>query len=62
MTDMGTLGLKISDELEDRFRKAVFERKGMRKGNITNALEEAIEDWIEMGSRETHRKTEGKNK
>jgi len=43
---MGTLGLKINDHLEQRFRRAVFEKKGMKKGNITEALEEAIEAWI----------------
>ena len=59
---MGTLGLKISDELEEKFRKAIFERKGMRRGNITNALEEAIEDWIEKDVKEAHRKVEGKSK
>jgi hypothetical protein len=28
------------------FRKAVFEKKGMKKGNISEALEEAIDAWI----------------
>lgn len=41
------LGLKIKDQLEQEFRKAVFETKGMKKGNISLALEEAIEMWIE---------------
>lgn len=36
----------LDDELEERFRKAVFERKGMKKGNISESLEEAIERWI----------------
>ena len=29
--------------LDEKFREAVFKRKGMRKGNITEAIEEAIE-------------------
>ncbi|MCL4436556.1 MAG: hypothetical protein M1503_04000 [Thaumarchaeota archaeon] len=44
---MGVLGLKVDDELEQKFRKTVFERKGMKKGNITEALEEAINLWID---------------
>lgn len=48
---MGMLGLKIKDELEEEFRKAVFETKGMKKGNISLALEEAIELWIEEQAR-----------
>ena len=37
----------IDEEIEQRFRKAVFERKGMKKGNISESLEEAMGDWIE---------------
>lgn len=44
---MGTLGLKIDDDLDTKFREAVYKRKGMKKGNITEALEEAIEQWID---------------
>lgn len=36
----------LDDELEEKFRKAVFEKKGMKKGNISEALEEAIQQWI----------------
>jgi len=43
---MGTLGLKIDDDLDKKFREAVYKRKGMKKGNITDALEEAIQQWI----------------
>jgi predicted DNA-binding protein len=55
---MGTLGLKIPDELEERFRRAVFESKGMKKGNITESLEEAIELWID----EVEKAEKGKSK
>jgi len=41
------MNIVLKDELEERFRKTVFERKGMKKGNISEALEEAIQHWIE---------------
>ena len=44
---MGKMNIVLKDELEQEFRKTVFERKGMKKGNISKALEEAIQCWIE---------------
>lgn len=44
---MGMLALNVDDGLEKKFRETVFKRKGMKRGNITDALEEAIEQWIE---------------
>ena len=44
---MGKMNIVLTDELEQKFRKAVFERKGMKKGNISEAIEEAIELWIQ---------------
>lgn len=38
----------IDDELDENFRKAVFETKGMHKGNLTEAMEEAMRCWIEQ--------------
>jgi hypothetical protein len=43
---MGKMNIVLNDKLEEKFRKAVFEKKGMKKGNISEALEEAIEKWI----------------
>jgi hypothetical protein len=40
------LTVLIRDDLDEEFRNAVFQRKGMHKGNITEALEEAIDQWI----------------
>ena len=40
------LTVLIKDELDERFREAVFKSKGMHRGNITEAVEEAIELWI----------------
>jgi hypothetical protein len=36
----------LPDDLEERFRRAVFERIGMKKGNISKALEEAVDLWM----------------
>ncbi len=40
------LTVTIRDDLDEQFRKAVFQCKGMRKGNITEAVEEAMLLWI----------------
>jgi hypothetical protein len=45
---MGKMNVVLKDDLEEKFRRTVFERKGMKKGNISIALEEAIEQWIEF--------------
>ena len=47
---MGKMNIDISDELDEQFRKTVFNRFGMRKGNLTIAIEEAIKDWINKES------------
>jgi len=44
---MGKMNVVISDEIEDRFREAVAYYKGMKKGNISKTLEEAINMWLE---------------
>ena len=44
---MGKLNISLSDELEEKFRKTVFDKFGMKKGNINKAFEEAINDWIQ---------------
>lgn len=36
----------IKDDLDEKFRETVYQRKGMHKGNITEAVEEAIDQWI----------------
>jgi len=37
----------VDEELDERFREAVFRSKGMKKGNISESIEEAIELWID---------------
>jgi len=39
----------IPDELEQSFREAVARRLGFRKGNLSEALVQAIRLWIEKG-------------
>jgi len=43
------LNLTISKELDRQFRKAVYERFGLHKGEIQRAAVEAIKLWIEEG-------------
>lgn len=49
---MGKITLVLDDEREKKFRKAIFESKGMKKGNISEAIEEAIDCWIEKQEKE----------
>ena len=46
---MGRLNVTISDDLEERFRKEVGKRLGAKKGVISKAFKEAIEQWIKQG-------------
>lgn len=43
---MGKINLVVSDELEKRFRDAVYKKFGLKRGNITKAVDEALEEWI----------------
>lgn len=43
---VGKMNIVIQDEIEERFRKTVANTKGFRKGNLSIALEEAIDLWI----------------
>jgi len=44
---MGSIKVILSEELEKEFREEVFKQMGMKKGNITLAIEEAVKTWIE---------------
>ena len=50
---MGKMNIVLTDELEKKFRKTVYEKKGYKKGNISEAIEEAIDCWIEKQEKET---------
>lgn len=43
---MGNIKVILPDELEKEFREEVFKQMGMKKGNLTIAIEEAIGEWI----------------
>lgn len=43
---MGKLNLVIRDELDEKFRSEVAKRLGMKKGNLTIAVEEALTLWL----------------
>jgi len=43
---MGKVNLTISDDLEEAFREAAYKVKGMKKGFLTEATEEAISVWL----------------
>jgi hypothetical protein len=45
---MGKLNVNLRKEIDERFRKEVFSRKGMKKGNLKEALEEAMLLWINV--------------
>jgi hypothetical protein len=57
---MAKLTVLIKDELDEKFRETVFKRKGMHRGNITEAVEEAIDLWIGRETEEKEAKTHGK--
>ena len=40
------VNFNLDDILDEKFREVVFKRKGMRRGAITEAYEEAIKMWI----------------
>lgn len=44
---MARMNLVVSDKVEEKFRETVFRKYGMKKGNITKATEQALQEWIE---------------
>lgn len=48
---MGKMTIDISDELDKQFRETVFNRFGMKRGNLTIAIEEAIIGWIKKNKK-----------
>ncbi len=43
---MGRMDIVISDELENEFRKIVAVKMGLKKGNVSIAVEEALREWL----------------
>jgi len=50
---MKNIHITINDDLEDKFRKEVAKRLGLKKGNISIAMEEAINIWINKNDKKT---------
>ena len=48
--DMGRIDVLLPDVLEKRLREEVFRRKGLRRGNLTEALQEAVTLWLDSSS------------
>ena len=44
--EMGRIAVELSDELERKLRFKIVERFSGKKGDLSRALEEAIEKWI----------------
>ena len=44
---LGKMNIVLEDTVEERFRKTVFQSKGMKKGNISEAIQEALEAWMQ---------------
>jgi hypothetical protein len=55
---MGKMNIVVSDETELRFRQAIADIKGFKKGKISEAAEEAFDLWIANNYRPMSRKTE----
>jgi hypothetical protein len=43
---MGRIGVDLPDELEKRLRLKTIERFGGRNGDLSKAVEEAVEIWV----------------
>lgn len=43
---MGRMQIIISDELENKLRKKAAEKFGFKKGSISEAVEQAILEWL----------------
>jgi len=43
---MGRISVNLSDELEKKLRFKTIERFGGRKGDLSRAVEDAVETWV----------------
>jgi len=48
---MGRIDIILPDDLEEEFRMEVAKELGMRRGNLTLAIREAIRLWIDTRCR-----------
>jgi len=45
------INISLSDKTEEELKETIFETKGMKKGNISEAAEEAFKMWIKEQKR-----------
>ena len=45
------MNIVVQEDIEDRFRRTVAITKGFRKGNMSIALQEAMELWVKEQTR-----------
>jgi hypothetical protein len=45
---MGKVNLTVDDDVENKFRQEAFKAKGMKKGFLTDATQEAMELWTDL--------------
>lgn len=45
---MGTITININNDLEQKFRDEVKKEKGIGKGKLGNAVQEALELWVDQ--------------
>jgi hypothetical protein len=45
---MAKLNINVQKDVDERFRREVFSRKGLKKGNLKEAVEEAMLLWINV--------------
>jgi len=43
---LGRIYIVLSDEVERKLRLAVVARLGGKKGDLSNAIEAAVKDWL----------------
>jgi hypothetical protein len=57
---LGKINIAIKDETEERLRRTIADHMGVKKGNLSKALEEAIDLWIAHVSERRRKKEEGR--
>jgi hypothetical protein len=46
---MGRINVELPDELEKKLRLKTVEKFGGKKGDLSRAVEEAVETWVAKG-------------
>jgi hypothetical protein len=48
---LGRVSVMLSDELEKKLRIKTIEKFGGKKGDLSRAVEEAVEKWVTPGNK-----------